>query len=62
MDFINPINDPRISHCYARLNGSNYRMAAQHHNALMHPIDQTLPDYLLGIPPAGYKATMFLVY
>lgn len=43
MDSIDPINDPRVSHCYAQLNGSNYH-------------------YLLGVPSAGYKATIFLVH
>ena len=42
MDFIDPINNPRVSHCYARLNGSNYRMAARQLPLLTHPTDQRL--------------------
>lgn len=26
MDFIDPINDSRVSHCYADLHGKKYRM------------------------------------
>lgn len=29
MDSVDPVKDPRISHCYAHLNGRNYRMTAQ---------------------------------
>ncbi len=61
MDSIDPIDDPRVSHCYAHLNGSNYRMAVRQLHTLMHTTNQTPPDYLLGIPPSGYKATIFLV-
>lgn len=30
MDPINTIDDPRVSHCYANLNSSNYRTAARY--------------------------------
>ena len=35
MEPINPINDPRVSHCYADLNGCNYRMTP----SISHPVN-----------------------
>ena len=61
MDSIDPINDPRVSHCYARLNGIKYRMSARQLPLPGQPTEPTPSDYLLGIPSAGYKATVFLV-
>ena len=63
MDTINPINDARVSNCYAQLNGNNYRKPAPLPMTLMHPTNKMPPDYLLGVPsaPAGHTATIFLV-
>lgn len=61
MDSIDPVKDTRVSHCYAQLNGINYRMAARQLPLQAYSTDQTPSDYLLGIPSAGYKATIFLV-
>ena len=63
MDTISPINDPRVSNCYAQLNGNNYREPTPLPNTLMPPTDKMPPDYLLGVPsaPAGHTATIFLV-
>ena len=63
MDTYSPINDPRVSNCYARLNGIDYRKPAPLLITLMHPTDKMPPDYLLGVPsvPAGHTATIFLV-
>lgn len=35
MEPINPIDDPRVSHCYANLNGCNYRMTP----SISHPVN-----------------------
>ena len=63
MDTISPIKDPRVSNCYAQLNGKTYRKPAPLPITLMHSTNKMPPDYLLGVPlaPAGHTATIFLV-
>ena len=61
MDPVDPIDDSRVSHCYANVNGTKYRMAPLCSARYYTCTDETSSDYLLGVPSSGYKRTVFLV-